>query len=532
MAAKKREKTDPCSRETAETLHGKPYFYLEAPGTFQIEVVGGDILGSIPDKEIDQVGSFWVECEYIRTNGLPLDPRDSKAANPRAPDCEHAVVAEMKSTLLKKPWQFTTLNGGISIVCDKITPDTKNPNLITVTLQDGDGIVNGGHTYYSINSSGSAIKDSAYAKIEIVQIASTVTGNDRRNVIKNIAVSKNKNRAISDESEANFLGYFEPWKKAVDIFQDHISWKDGATCTCVATGERIENPLTAQNLIKLMFWFEYNNSNFHMVYNNQKRGPKQPSKSQWNNWLKEVGVAYDPIGWMMPLALPILELRERVFDELSTISKTVPMTSLVKQRGRKSGGPRTVIRKGRAKSSDFGEWLLMGRGAKENTVPSFFDTSINVTERYALAEMIFGNFRSLLWRKNTNKGEVLVGWQVNPKEVWDSCRDAIIGSLYYEWFEGKYTALTFPRNCQDMFVIDFCEWVEMKLPDGTKVSLRDTIDDFSPPWRIYHGGKDWACVNKGETPTMWLSIHSSRPEFAEFSYKPQGSHTTGYIAVP
>ena len=520
----------PCAPKKATTMNGNPYDYLEAPGTFQIKAQGGNILDKVPDKEIEKIGSFWIECEYIRTNGLPLDPRDTKAANPRAPDCEHSVVKEMKSTLLKTPQQFTTLNGGISIVCDDITQDTKNPDIFHITLQDGDGIVNGGHTYYSINSS-NPIDPSALAKIEFIQIASTVTGTDRRHIIKQIAVSKNKNRAISDESEANFLGYFEPWKKAMGPYKDHISWKDGATCKCIVTGNQIENPMTATQLIKWIGYFEYANHNYHYVYNPNRTGAKQPGKVHWDAWVNVVNGTTDPYSWMMPLALPIIQLKEDVFNDLTNISRTVPMTSLVKRRGKATGGPLTKIRSGRAMNGDFGEWLISGgKKRKKKMIDSFFDTSQETMKGHAFAEMIIGNFRSMLWRKRTPSGQVLVGWQVNPWEVWQKCRDAIIGALYWEWDDGGWNALNFRRNVPAAQVIDLCEWVTVGRGAGKK-PLRQTIDAFTPPWVIYHDNEMWIMTDPKKA-TRWLNINSKRPEMAEFDKKSKGSHSFGYMIQP
>jgi len=532
MAAKKRNKTDPCLSKIAETLNGKPYDYLEAPGTFQIQPVGGSILDKIPDSDIEKIGSFWLKCEDVRVNGLPLDPRDAKAANPRAPDDEHAVVSDMQDTMTKNPEKFTTLNGGISIVCDNVKPDKTKKGVVNITLEDGDGIVNGGHTYYSMNSMPkSGIDDSAYVKVEVIQIAASVTGKDRREVIKNIAVSKNRNRAISDESEANFLGHFDPWKKELGQFAQRISWKDGATVTD-GSGDRIDDPLRAKELIKLMFFMEYNNSNFHVVYNPNKSGLVQPGAGHWAKWVKEVTNTHDPIGWMMPLALPILSLRDKVYDDLPNVARTVPMTTLVKKRGKATGGPGTQMKNGRWHGTDFGNWLLMGTRKTEQRVPSFFDSSIGILRPGAMAEMLFGNFRSLLWRKlNSKNNEVLVGWQVDPWIIWGICRDAIIGSLYHEWTEGNHKPISFRRQLDEAFTIDFCEWVFVKSKGKSKINLRSRIDEYTPPVLIYHSNKEWRKAKKRETPTMWLNISVRDSDYAEFTKASAGKHTQGYVEL-
>ena len=135
-----------CSRKVAQTMNGNSYGYLESPGKFKVDSLVYSEFANVPDNNVDKIYTTWVNCEYIRNNLLPLDPNDTKAANPRAPDCKHSVVAEMQSTLKKHPEKFTTLNGGITLVCNDITVDSNG--LLEIDLLLGDGIVNGGHTYY------------------------------------------------------------------------------------------------------------------------------------------------------------------------------------------------------------------------------------------------------------------------------------------------------------------------------------------------------------------------------------------------
>jgi hypothetical protein len=511
-----------CLVKDAITVNQKKYKYLEAPGTFEILAIAGSKLTKVPDKNIERIHSTWVECDFVRNNFLPLDPNDAKAANPRAPDCEHSVVAEMKDTLKHKPEKFTTLNGGITIVCDDVTVDEKTSTL-TIKLQDGDGIVNGGHTYYSIASSGK-IDSSALVKIEIIQISKKLSGALRREEIKNIAVSRNKNRAVSDESKANFLGYFEPWKKTLAQYSSHVSWKDGDVCICSVTKDNIEKPLKAKELVKLMSWFEYKSYNFHMVYNH-KVGPKTPSKSQWQNWSRDVSHSNDPIGWMMPLTLPILQLREWYAESFEKIKKTVPMTSLAPIRG-VGGGPRTTLKKGgRPFATDFGEYLM--KGIKDT--PSFFDDSKTTKSLSALAEHIFGNFRSLLWRKNLKGGVVLTGWQYHPSRIWSEVKEQIIGALYWEWANHGYNNLDLQRKCTDMFVIDFCEWISVK-SGGKTTSLREKTTPTTPPEIIYFNHQEWVPTPTGETPQMWLNF-GKKKDNAGFDSTKSGATSAPYSRV-
>jgi len=514
-----------CFRKVAQTMNGNSYGYLESPGKFKVHSLVYSEFANVPDNNVDKIYTTWVNCEYIRNNLLPLDPNDTKAANPRAPDCKHSVVAEMQSTLKKHPEKFTTLNGGITLVCNDITVDSKG--LLEIDLLLGDGIVNGGHTYYSICSSKDVIPSSALVKLEFIQISSNLTPDERKEAIRVIAVSRNKNRAISDESEMNFLGYFESWKDELEDFQNHISWKGGAVCICSQTGEIIDSPISAKELIKLLYWFEFKQHNYHPVYNNLRSGPKTPSKSQWEKWKNEVSISSDPIGWMKPLAIPILDLREWFYTNIvEKESGYFPGTTLVPIVGR-GGGPGTVL-KSRSKpfseDNKFGEYLM--KGGKD--VKSILDQSVIVKELKALPEHIFGNFRSVLWRRNMKGGKVLVGWQYNPAQVWMKIRKEIIGALYYEWDSNGYNNLSFQRQCHSLFTIDFLEWVFVEDKNGNKVSLREITDEFTPPQIIYFDKKSWRRANKAENAQKYLNYTPKSCEFGDVS---RGNNSFGYVEM-
>ena len=515
--------TKACKKKTAQTMNGNKYGYLESPGTFKVNSVANSEFSPVPDNNIEKIFTSWVSCEYIKNNLLPLDPNDTKAANPRAPDCSHSVVAEMQSTLKKMPEKFTTLNGGITLVCNTITIDAHDSLVIDLLL--GDGIVNGGHTYYSICSSNDAIDDSALVRLECIQISGNLTATERKEVIRVIAVSRNKNRAISDESEMNFLGYFQPWKDQLGDFKNHISWKAGAVCTCSLTNENIDSPLGAKDLIKLLYWFEFKLNNYHPVYNPSKSGPKTPSETQWKKWTKIVSDSSDPIGWMKPLAIPIIHLREWFYTHMvENEFGLFPMTSLVSIVAH-GGGPGTQMKSGKPFSPDnkFGEYLLAGK----SDVKSVLNQGYIVQKQGALAEHIFGNFRSVLWRRNMLNGEVLVGWQFNPTWVWKQIDKAIIGALYYEWKENDYSVITFQRNCKSLFTIDFLKWVRVK-EKNKEVSLRSTVNDFTPPELIFYDNSTWKLAETGQPPKKYLNYTAKACAFDDTS---NGKKSIGYIKM-
>ena len=241
-----------------------------------------------------------------------------------------------------------------------------------------------------------------------------------------------------------------------------------------------------------------------------------------------VGTSSDPIGWMKPLAKPILELREWFYTNI--VEKEggyFPGTTLVPIVGR-GGGPGTAL-KNRSKpfseDNKFGEYLM--KGGKE--VKSIFNQSETVQELKALPEHIFGNFRSVLWRKTMKGGKVLVGWQYNPAKVWSEIRKEIIGALYYEWDTNGYNSLSFQRQCHSLFTIDFLKWVFVE-KNGKKISLRECTDEFTPPEIIYFDKKTWRLAKKSETAQKYLN-HTKDKFNCEFVDVPLGNKSFGYVEM-
>ena len=91
-----------------------------------------------------KVHYFTVSCEEIRNQHLP------NTANPRDP-AAGGVVSEMQQTLSEHPARFYQFNGGITISCTSVTEITENERF-RIDFGNKDGICNGGHTYFSIQT--------------------------------------------------------------------------------------------------------------------------------------------------------------------------------------------------------------------------------------------------------------------------------------------------------------------------------------------------------------------------------------------
>jgi hypothetical protein len=84
----------------------------------------------------------YVSMSDIKQYGLPID------ANPREPS-RVSVVNQMINTIRDNPDKFHHWNNGISLVCTKLNYN-KDTQVLHVEFNEGDGICNGGHTYFAI----------------------------------------------------------------------------------------------------------------------------------------------------------------------------------------------------------------------------------------------------------------------------------------------------------------------------------------------------------------------------------------------
>lgn len=138
-------------------------------------------------------------------------------ANPRKPSKANKNVKAMISQLEKDPSNFRRKNEGISIIANKAVIDNDNKKII-FEVNDKQGIINGGHTYYVLNKYG---VDEALVRIEIN------TGVPDELTVE-IASSRNSSKKLAVESELNHDGLFEWVKESISTdLKDSICFFEG-----------------------------------------------------------------------------------------------------------------------------------------------------------------------------------------------------------------------------------------------------------------------------------------------------------------
>lgn len=153
-----------------------------------------------PDP-ISGISHYFMLCKANKIPSIiPLDP------NPREQNLKKYIYKEVKDSLTSTDNYFHLKSKGITILANSVSLDEKKYQAMVI-FQQGDGIVDGGHTYKIINEANEAgdVPDNQYIKIEIL------TGVDPEN---SVSIAKGLNTAIqvSDVSLENLSEHFD-WIK-------------------------------------------------------------------------------------------------------------------------------------------------------------------------------------------------------------------------------------------------------------------------------------------------------------------------------
>lgn len=507
--------------EEAQTClpNPKKYNFLKAPGTFEYPTPGGHIKPS-KNPNITQNGFFTFSCEDIRNNHLPLDPDDANAANPRAPDANQAVVADMRNTLVTEPSMFEMKNNGIILVCDDIQYDAAN-NTVRINIIEGDGIINGGHTYYSISSIGGVIAPEASVNIELIELDKSLKGQARKEIISKLAIARNKNRELSQGSNANYLGYYERWKNSLsEAPRKGVSWKQGDPLS-----KNIQS--AEKHLIPFLWGMEFTTNGYHKIYNPDGTHTDGVfAAAKHNTWYNEVTELNDPLSHMLPMLENLLKLKEfigvSIHDpDLSTRNR-IKKRNFYSPRGSKHYGPNsTPFDTSTFTQTGFGKWLQTGKksGGKPKKTFSLFSHDEILTIPPNLLNIIIGNFRNVMWQAiDLDTDKKIVGFCVDPFELWKDVKFDILGAMLAEYDGpiGKQQPTVFTRDCEQIFFIDYMEWAGIEF---------DFENDF--PKYLYYEDKLYI-VSDDSDATIWLDLQHANDDFAVEVKSSAASGLQGY----
>lgn len=485
---------------------GIEYTILESPKNNQTHFfelrVHHSMEAKLKDKNISKLGNIIVSCAEIRDVKLPLDP--DTGANPREPSdtgSKSGVVNSMQDTITREPNLFVLRNGGITIVC---TNFEISGGKIKIEFAENEGIVNGGHTYFAIENMPMTLDiSSALAKIELIALSSSLTGQNRLSVITDLAVARNRNRAIDNKSSANSLGFFQKWKSSLGTNQNHILWK---------TGDRnySKQGITAEEFIRTITVFDikqfrhkpYNTTSFRLHKHATGAGPSKIH----DEWFENTDANSDHLGHLIPIASDIMELRDFICLDFKdpkwngqilpirwTDQPTMSPTSKEQLWGSGFGNwirYRSVKAKSKETEADI-NFLPSGKGKKGYKLP---DT---------LLTALLGIFRDCIWAKHdSSTGEInLIGWYADPIELWKNDGRNILGAFKYKWNSIQDTVAY--RKEDELYKMEAMEWGKLQK------------DEEAPAWLYDINDSNKKYVIENTAPTHHLRIHNVNKKVAK-----------------
>lgn len=420
------ESTSNSNEITKQSTDGTPYTSLSTPCEIELDTI--DYTGH---TKLSSVGGFpvhhiYVECNEIKRKYLPLD------ANPREPSTT-AQVRAMQETLQKHPDDFIKKNNGMVLLCNEVNYNEEEGS-VTLSFFDQEGVCNGGHTYFSIYITDD-IGPEATVHLETIQIPEEITGDERREEIVGIAQARNNNNRLERRSEADYLGYYDPFKEALEK-PDMVSWHEGDS-------EAHQDAIDAVHFIRLMKSLDPL-AYYHPLYNesgDRHKSPATARTSVHNSWYEQMERAMltngdIPIKYLVPLSNDMLWLRDLVSYSLKheDLGPGFRKTSLYQDY--LSEGERELS--WRKFAGEFG-WQL--------TPP--------------LEVLFTGLFRTNLWMQLSDQDESvqLVGWFEHPRDLWNARKSDILDEMAQYFTEADSDPKDFIRISapyeKDLFTLGF-----------------------------------------------------------------------------
>ncbi len=379
---------------TVTSEDGIEYNVLETPGTAHFPAI--NYAGSSDAGDGYVFHHAYIPCQQLKAHGLPLD------ANPREPT-RGDVVKKMEETLRESPERFHHWNNGITVICDEFRHDSVNRS-IEVALSEGTGICNGGHTYFAISTFPTTIAPTAHVHVEFIKLPANLGEAEKKSIINDIASRRNRNRQLLPTTQADYLGYYDPFKTALAGDRRVIRWHEGDSD---AEPDSIGSELFIRLLASVdPFWF------YHPVHSPTKGNHKQAATSAGSihrSWL-EAAQRADPEGSLYHLA-PIASILLKLVDDICFSLKEDNFSEV-------SPNWRSTL---------FYKWIA-GNLARPLLFRGTGETGANVPNPVQV--MILGAFRSSIWLGKDDDGlPAFVGFLQDPAELWDQAKVDFLRTL-------------------------------------------------------------------------------------------------------
>lgn len=414
------------------SIDGWDYAVLKTPCevTFQEAIYEGST-GFGDDYRFYHV---YMKCEELRNSAMPVD------ANPREPS-RGDVVNNMVETIRKNPEKFHHRNNGITVICDNFS-SCEETGVISVSFKEGDGICNGGHTYFSIVTFPNSIADHCFVHLEFIKIPN-IDGIDRKQIVNDIASARNRNRQLLPTTQADFLGYYKRFKDCLGESSELVSWHEGDS-------NAHRDHIKSDHYIRMMacldpFWFSHPlTQNGNGANHKKAAGGTSANHRKWFDGM-EAGDYERNLLHMATLGLDILSFRDYISFSLANDN----------------------FGKGFRKTNFYSEWIAKQERQLHHGIHAG-QMGLDIPPTVEI--MILGSLRWNVWVSFDEEDNLyLIGWYEDPQKLWDQAKQIYINKLVSLFNSFDQNPQEFARKDSpfDLQLTEIC--YGMKLPEYPEI---------------------------------------------------------------
>jgi len=379
---------------------GYEFNVLETPSSqkYHVETIEKFVLGK------DTYWHGYIKGSEINEKKFPID------ANPRKPG-PTKVVKLMQATAQKDPSNFHHLNNGITIIASNVEFDV-DENQITIdygttTGIHGDGICNGGHSYYAIEQYQGNLDPNLLVRIEILVIDKSLSEIDRSNKIKIISEARNAHNQLESITTAHYSGYYDNIIAALEKETIYFKWYEGDP-EAVKGAEKVDTLIAKISALSPHWYSHYLNPSGNTGNHMPSARNTGSTHKKWENF-KLNSEEEKNLNYMNPMILDIIKLRDEIsyslhHDDFPKVSKVWRNTRIWKYLAIKD-------------PIELNHKIVKGKNAKGYALSHVF------------AAMILGSFRENVWFSLGDDGINLVGWLIEPHKLWNKHKERFMRDL-------------------------------------------------------------------------------------------------------
>ena len=471
---------------------------------------------------VDGENRYWtiyLHMSEVREKCFPLN------ANPRKPNSIGSnestdIVVKMRRTISNNPEKFVRLNNGLTCVCSSLSIDSSS-NTITIDWREGEGILNGGHTYLALVTN--PIVTNAIVRVELIQASERLNNlsnsSEKQDFIKETAIARNSNRQLKDFTRSEFEGKHHSLQNHLLDLKGVIYWSEGYE-------EMVTEPtvFTERNAMKAAVFVRY----LALTDNSWHWHPSDDSDPADNEILNNLLVmgngTYDQ--WNL---VALDEEHEKNLVKVAPLGRMVlalvdKIRVSMKYETNADGSTANPVGCGSSfiTTDFFQNWAGYGQGRDV----SFHDKGLNVLPKsspHFVAYMI-NSIRPFLWYGDTDEGFVYVGWHLDPLQAYEEIHRDIIQYLSPQFLRHRSG-----RDLASNNMVASSIWRNVVRPYwATNCSLDCTADNFYPQVFFDPSSEKW--YQRDDSGTWMLSYVDSDEEWTLNELIP-GSSPSGYTRM-